>query len=141
MRVTKTFDVDKAIYSVRSFDIRNLSETQFDAAMPMGNVAKFCVNSVAKAGFVGLFEEVRDVLPRCVDWLRNSIDSRESFGETMEFHLSMWNQALALANWMQDGSINEGACGAAVREDQAAIAISNYCLLYTSDAADEATIV
>lgn len=124
MRVTKTFDVDKAIFGLRSFDIRFLHEMQFDAARPMGNVAKDLVSSVAKAGFVGLFEEVNDVLPKCIDWLGNSIESRESFGETMEFHLSLWNQALALANWMQDGSINEAAWGAAVQEDQAAIAIS-----------------
>ena len=124
MRVTKTFDVDKAIFGLRSFGTRFSNEMQFDAARPMGNVGMDLVSNVAMAGFVGLFEEVKDVLPKCVDWLRNSIDSRESFGETKEFYLSRWNQALALANWMQDGSVNEGAWGAAVREDQAAIAIS-----------------
>ncbi|MGN6482550.1 hypothetical protein [Luteibacter sp.] len=122
--MSRKFDVDKAIVGLTSFDIRFVNDNRFDAARPMGNVAKDLVNGVAKACFVGLFDEVKEVLPRSIEWLRYEIASQESFGSTTEYHSSLLNQALALALWMQSGSFDESVWDSALRIDQAVISVS-----------------
>lgn len=91
---------------MRSFTIPLVNDTKFDASRPMGNVAKGILGFIISATFLGFFEEVRDALFRCKDWLDGAIRKGEVFGEVPEFHRYQLLEARSVANWILTGQVN-----------------------------------
>ena len=81
-----------------------LLSTEYDAARPMGNVARSELNVILSAWLVGLHEEVAPALQRCCDWLTRAIGEDEEFGASQDLHRKNLNVARAIAEWMIAGA-------------------------------------
>lgn len=77
--------------------------TKYDESLPMGNFARSELGVVISAWLVGLENEVRSVLPRCVDWLEKAIKRDEQFGVSQNLYRRDLYWAKAIADWMDTG--------------------------------------
>ncbi|MGP8473845.1 hypothetical protein [Burkholderia sp. PR2] len=97
---------DPIVSRERGFEpemLRWLLGTQYDASRPMGNVAKFELETAINAWLVGLHQEIAPLIPRCVDWLGKAIEVDERLGVDPNFHRCTLYWAKAVADWMDSG--------------------------------------
>lgn len=113
------FDIKKEVKGAQ-FGIRYADQVVFDPSRPMGNVARSLIESVLSAAFVGMFAEVRHVIPKCQSWLEGAIEHRESLGPVVEFHMSRLYEALAISRWLLDDTIDQLSWRLALQEEHVA---------------------
>ncbi len=83
--------------------VRRISTTEFDKDRPMGNVAMMQLDQVIKIYLVGLAADIRDILPRSIDWIESAISKGEEFGVSHDFHLMNLHRAAAIYKWLISG--------------------------------------
>lgn len=96
------FDPNKKRKIAEEFELEWVLNTEFDAAMPMGNVMVSHLNSIISFILVGLGDSVRLELPKFKTWLKIAIDQREDFGDIRSFHNRKLNWALGIYTWIVD---------------------------------------
>lgn len=79
-RKNMIFDPIKTRQVSEEGTVRRISTTEFDKDRPMGNVAMMQLDQVIKIYLVGLAADIRDILPRSIDWIESAISKGEEFG-------------------------------------------------------------
>jgi hypothetical protein len=78
--------------------------TEFNATMPMGNIAASKLDDAVVASLLGLNAEIAPIIPRVLEWLDYAIDGKERMGESPSFHHMRLHWARAIAKWMSSSA-------------------------------------
>lgn len=82
------------------FTLRFFRTKAFDPSRPMGNVGSSDVNMMVPAIVAGMWDEVREEIPRRLEWIEYALDRNEKFGESENFHRSNLLQAKGIGLWL-----------------------------------------
>jgi hypothetical protein len=102
----RAFDPQAHLRSFREFRLSFELQREKSKFLPfaVGHAAVDSLNSVIAAWLVGLHADILPALHVCREWLEDSIERDERFGDNPEYAASQRSLALGVANWMLDQS-------------------------------------